>query len=266
MSQHDGLNRRSFLRNIGITAVAAGTAGTGGSLAASAAELIAEPTNGKYDFDTPYNRFGTDSTKYDSPNRTYGNDSVRVGMGIADMDFRAAPVITKALMERMQHENWGYLDMSGPMVSTFTDSVVAWNKKRYGLNVNRESVVLTTGVHPGIIAALRTFCPPGSKVLLNTPTYNGFYGDLRYTMTKPEENVMKLGPDGKHSIDFEDFERRIGHDTNAFILCNPQNPTGNAWSPDDLMRLGEICLRRRVVVLADEIQTRRSRACRTKRS
>jgi len=253
MSQHDGLNRRSFLRNIGITAVAAGTAGTGGSLAASAAELIAEPTSGKYDFDTPYNRFGTDSTKYDSPNRTYGKGSVLVGMGIADMDFRAAPVITKALMERMQHENWGYLDMGGPMVTTFTDSIVAWNKKRYGLNVNRDSIVLTTGVHPGIIAALRTFCPPGSKVLLNTPTYNGFYGDLRYTMTKPEENVMKVGPDGKYSIDFEDFERRIDHDTNAFILCNPQNPTGNAWSQEDLMRLGEICLRRRVVVLADEI-------------
>ena len=55
------------------------------------------------------------------------------------------------------------------------------------------------------------------------------------------------------SIDFDDFERRISHDTNTLILCNPQNPTGNCWSPDDLMRIGEICLKRRVVVLADEI-------------
>jgi cystathionine beta-lyase len=107
-------------------------------------------------------------------------------------------------------------------------------------------------VHPGLIAAIRTFCPPGSKVLLNTPTYNGFYGDLTYTQTKAEENPLRL-VNGKYSIDFEDFERRISHDTNAFILCNPQNPTGNVWSPEDLMRLGEICLRRRVVVLADEI-------------
>ena len=63
---------------------------------------------------------------------------------------------------------------------------------------------------------------------------------------------MKL-VDGRYSIDFDDFERRIDHDTNTFILCNPQNPTGNCWSPEDLTRLGEICLRRRVVVLADEI-------------
>jgi cystathionine beta-lyase len=58
---------------------------------------------------------------------------------------------------------------------------------------------------------------------------------------------------GRYAMDFEDLERRIDHDTNTIILCNPQNPTGNVWSQDDLMRLGEICTRRRVVVLADEI-------------
>ena len=54
-------------------------------------------------------------------------------------------------------------------------------------------------------------------------------------------------------MDFEDLERRISHDTNTLILCNPHNPTGNCWSREDLTTLGEICTRRRVVVLADEI-------------
>jgi cystathionine beta-lyase len=232
-----------------------GAVGSGtplGIAAAAAAAAPAEAVNGKFDFDTPYNRFGTDSVKYDQPNRTYGKDSVQVGMGIADMDFRVAPVITKALMERLQHENWGYLDMQGPMAKSFNDHIVSWNKKRYGLTVNPEAVVLTTGVHPGIIAALKTFSPPGSKVLLNTPTYNGFYGDLTYTKTIAEEVPMRL-VNGRYSIDFDEFEHHISHDTNAYILCNPQNPTGNTWSQEDLMKIGEICLRRRVVVLADEI-------------
>ncbi|MGH3173765.1 MAG: pyridoxamine 5'-phosphate oxidase family protein, partial [Streptosporangiaceae bacterium] len=43
------------------------------------------------------------------------------------------------------------------------------------------ALYFTTGVHPGLVAALRAFSPPGSKVLLTTPTYNGFYGDLRNT-------------------------------------------------------------------------------------
>jgi cystathionine beta-lyase len=110
---------------------------------------------------------------------------------------------------------------------------------------------LNTGVHAGLISALQTFAPPGSRVLLTSPVYSGFYSDLRFTRTVPEDSPMKL-VDGRYSIDFEDFERRARR-VNAFILCNPQNPTGNLWSAEDMTRMGEICLEHRVVMLVDEI-------------
>ncbi len=250
MSQNDGLNRRSFLRNAGMTALA-GAVSTRTSLTAAAAGATFEPPDGKYDFDTVYHRFGTGSTKYDQQIRVYGKDSIQVGMGIADMDFRAAPAITKALQERLQHENWGYLDMTAA-TKDLVAGIVSWNKRRYGVDIDPDSVAVATGVHPALIAAIQTFSPRGSKVLLQTPTYNGFYTDLRFTDTIAEESPLTL-VNGRYSMDFEDLERRISHDTNTIILCNPQNPTGNCWSAEDLTRLGEICLRRRVVVLADEI-------------
>jgi cystathionine beta-lyase len=224
-----------------------GAVGTGASLAI-AADTASGVAPGKYDFDTPYNRVGSDSIKWDSPMRSYHMDRINAGMGVADMDFRCAPVITKALHERIQHEVWGYLDTP----KEFTEGIIRWNKRRYGIDINPEMLEITTGVHPGLIAALKTFSPPGSKVLLTTPTYAGFYGDLTYCNVKPEESPMKQ-INGRYSIDFEDLERRISRDTNSMILCNPQNPTGNCWTREDLMRVGEICLRRRVVVLADEI-------------
>jgi cysteine-S-conjugate beta-lyase len=248
MSHNDGLNRRAFLKNAGMTALVGAAVGSGTSVATAAAGIAVAASNSKFDFDTPYNRFGTDSVKYDQQVRVYGKENIQVGMGIADMDFRVAPAITKALTERLQHENWGYLDMP----KSFGDGIVSWNKRRYGVDINPELLVITTGVHPGLIAALRTFSPPGSKVLLLTPTYNGFYGDLTATGTIAEESPLKL-VNGRYSIDFEDLERRISYDTNTLILCNPQNPTGNCWSKEDLLRVGEICTRRRVVVLADEI-------------
>ena len=58
---------------------------------------------------------------------------------------------------------------------------------------------------------------------------------------------------GRFTFDFDDFERRISPQTKTFILCNPQNPTGNVWTPEELTRIGEICLRHGVIVLADEI-------------
>ena len=247
MPHNGGLNRRSFLKNAGMTALV-GAAGSGTSLAAAAASASFAAAGSKYDFDTVYNRVGTDCIKWDQQIRTYGKENIAVGMGIADMDFRAAPCITRALQERMKHENWGYMDTPRPYI----DTIVDWNKKRYGLDINPDSVVLSNGVHPGIIAALKTFSPPGRKVLLTTPVYDGFYSDLDFCQLKAEESLMKQA-DGRYSIDFTDLERRISHDTNTLILCNPQNPTGNCWSPEDLTRIGEMCLRRRVVVLADEI-------------
>ena len=247
MPHATGLDRRSFLRNAGMTALA-GAVGTRTSLAGETAGPAFGPSDGKYDFDTPYNRIGTDCIKWDQQIKTFGRENIAVGMGIADMDFRAAPCITRALQERLKHENWGYLDTP----PSYIDAIVTWNKRRYGLDINPETIVLSNGVHPGIIATLRAFSPPGSKVLLMTPVYDGFYSDLDFCHLKAEESLMKLA-NGRYSIDFDDLERRISHDTNTLILCNPHNPTGNCWSPEDMTRIGEMCLRRRVVVLADEI-------------
>src|SRR5688572_29125963 len=235
MSQLHGLNRRAFLRNAGLTALAGAAAGHPLTAAGSATALQV-PSNGTFDFDTIYNRFGTDSTKFDQQIRVYGKDSVQVGMGIADIDFRTAPAITNGINARVKHENWGYLDM-GKWTPMVNEAVAAWNKRRYGVTIDPASMQISAGVHPALIAALKAFSPPGSKVLLQTPTYNGFYSDLRESQTIAEESPMKF-VNGKFEMDFDDFERRISIDTHSFILCNPQNPTGNCWSAADLLRIG----------------------------
>ncbi len=245
MARANGVDRRAFLKNAGATALL-GAVGVEPVLAADVAGSPPRRDAQVFDFNEIYSRVGTDCTKWDGAINTYGED-LRVGMGIADLDFRAAPCITQALAKRCEHENWGYLRRP----AKYVEAIVDWNRHRYGLDIDSESLVLTTGVQPGIIAALQTLAPPRTRVLLTTPTYSGFYSDLRVTSTVAEESPMKV-VDGKYSIDFEDFERRARR-SNAFILCNPQNPTGNCWSHEDLTRMGEICLRHSVVVLSDEI-------------
>jgi cystathionine beta-lyase len=252
MSKHHGLGRRTFLQNAGMTALLGAVGGGAPSVAAAAVAGAAAQTGGRFDFDTPYNRFGTMSTKYDQQIRVFGKDSVQVGMGIADIDFKAAPSITKALKARLEHENWGYID-GVAMQEDVYQKVSSWNKRRYGVTIEPSQFIVTAGVHPGLIATLRAFSPKGTKVLLQTPTYNGFYGDLTASWTDKEEVLLKRTADGKFAMDFDAFEKQISVDTNSFILCNPQNPTGNCWSAADLTRIGEICLKHRVVVLADEI-------------
>ena len=56
-----------------------------------------------------------------------------------------------------------------------------------------------------------------------------------------------------YTVDWDDLEARMTADTHTMLLCNPQNPTGNVWSEDDLLRIGELCLKHQVIVLSDEI-------------
>ena len=247
MSQNHRLNRRAFLKNAGMTALV-GAVGTGTSLASTAASATFAPQDSTYDFDEVYDRVGTDCIKWDAQIDKYGRENIAVPMGIADMDFKIAPAITRALRARIDHENYGYLSMP----PSYVESIVNWNKRRKGIDINPDLLLHADGVHPAILSSLKAFCPPGSKVIVQAPTYSAFYTDIRIVGCREEENHMKL-VNGRYVMDFDDLERRIDHDTNAIILCNPQNPTGNVWSREDLMRLGEICARRRVVVLSDEI-------------
>jgi cystathionine beta-lyase len=247
MSDVSKLNRRNFLRGAGATALA-GAVGAG-STTATAADGMPYLVDGKYDFDTPYSRIGSDCVKWDSQISRFG-DKVKIGMGIADTDFRSAPCIGEAMAERLQHENWGYL--SGEKYAEFRETIAEWNQDRYDLEVDPTSIVIATGVHPGLIAAMKTVSPPMSKILLMTPTYNGFYSDVRHTQTVKNESEM-IFEDGEYSIDWDDLEARMTADTQSILLCNPQNPTGNVWTEEQLLRIGELCLKHQVTVLSDEI-------------
>ena len=241
------LNRRRFIQGAGATALA-GTLGTSAPIT-SAAEGRKSDGMMKYDFDKAYDRFGSNCVKWDQQVDIFGAENIEVGMGIADLDFETAPCITEALEKRVAHKNWGYQKTP---YNDYINGIVAWNKNRHGIDVAPETIQLQEGVHHGLISTLRTVSPPKSKVLIMTPTYNGFYSDLKWTQTEASESVM-IFKNGNWSIDWEDFEAKMTPDTHAMLLCNPQNPTGNVWTKEDLLRIGKLCLKHDVLVLSDEI-------------
>ena len=239
-------NRRTFLKAAGLTAIAGATGSANLVFASPNGSL--RSADGKFDFDTVYNRIGTDCYKWDDQIDRFGAENIQVGMGVATMDFQAPPCIAEALTRRLSHENWGY-----PIIQdSFYESIVDWNKNRHGLEVDPDTIVISAGVYPGIIAAIRTFCEPASKVILLTPNYSGFYYHITHTRTVASESPM-IFKDGTYEIDWDDLESHMTADAQAMIICNPQNPTGNVWSEDDLLRIGRMCLEHQVVVLSDEI-------------
>jgi cystathionine beta-lyase len=249
MSRKTGLNRRDFIKSAGVTAIAGATATVANQASAqSASDSYPRLANGKYDFDTVYNRVGSNCSRWDSPPRSYPNGEFQYGMGVASMDFECAPCITEALQERVAHHSWGYLSTTQPL----RDEIVKWTGEHHGVDLGPDEITLSDGVYPGVIAAMRAFVPIGNKVLVPSPAYSGFYSMARAANIETVDSQMKR-VNGRYEFDFDDLEAKMTPDVRAVILCNPQNPTGNVWQEEELLRLGRLALEHNVLVISDEI-------------
>jgi len=151
MSEKLEINRRKFIQGAGATAIASAL-GTSAPIA-SAAENRESGEMIKYDFDKAYDRYGSNSVKWDQQVDIFGAENIEVGMGIADLDFQTAPCITEALEKRVAHKNWGYQKMP---YNDYINGIVAWNKNRHGIDVAPDTIQLQEGVHHGLISTLRT--------------------------------------------------------------------------------------------------------------
>ena len=196
----------------------------------------------KYDFDTVYDRRSTDSIKW----KVKKNE---LPMWVADMDFRTAPEIIDALVNRAGHGIFGYTDLT----DEWYDAYINWWDRRHGLKMERDRLLFCTGVVAAISSIVRKLTTPNENVLIQTPVYNIFFNSIINNGCRVLEN--KLIYDGSsYSVDFEDLEAKLADpQTTLMILCNPQNPAGKIWDQKTLYKTGELCAKYNVTVISDEI-------------
>lgn len=197
----------------------------------------------KYDFDKTIDRRATNSYKWDS-----APEGV-LPMWVADMDFRTAPAIIDALQKRVAHGIFGYTHVP----DAYYDAVTSWFSRRHGWDIDREWIIYTSGVVPAVSAVIKAMTVPGDKVIVQTPVYNCFFSSIRNNGCEIVSNPLRRTAD-TYEMDFDALERCAADPrAKVMLLCNPHNPAGRVWTPDELTRLGNICLRNGVTVVADEI-------------
>lgn len=198
----------------------------------------------KYDFDKQISRRGTDSYKWDCV-----TEEGVLPLWVADMDFRTAPAITEALRRRVEHGIFGYTRVP----DSYYEAVCGWFRRRHGWTIDPAWIIYTSGVVPAVSAVIKALTRKGDKVLVQTPVYNCFFSSIRNNGCEMVSSPL-IYADRTFTIDFEDLERKAADPgVKLLLLCNPHNPAGRVWRRDELLRLGEICLRHGVTVISDEI-------------
>ncbi|OMP97010.1 MalY/PatB family protein [Raoultella terrigena] len=196
------------------------------------------------DFDPLIIRRGTNAVKWDAA----AEDNI-LPMWVADMDFRTAPAVIKALEARARHGIFGYTQVP----PDFYAAIVNWFSRRHGFTLNPQHLLYTTGVVPALSAVVRALTQPGEKVIVQTPVYNCFFSSVRNQGCEIITNPL-LRQGDTYTINFDDLEQKAADpQARLLLLCNPHNPVGRVWKPEELLRIGEICLQHNVIAIADEI-------------
>jgi cystathionine beta-lyase len=165
------------------------------------------------------------------------------------MDFTAPQPVVDALVRRAQHGIYGYTIRT----EAYDRAVVGWMKRRHGWGIEPGWIVSTPGVVPAVNFLIQTFVGPGQRVLVQQPVYYPFFNAIENNNAEIVSSSLILD-DGRYQMDFDDFEKKAADPAaTLYILCSPHNPVGRVWSREELTRVGEICLKHGVLVIADEI-------------
>ena len=189
----------------------------------------------KYNFDEIIDRGGTRCAKYDERAEKFGTADV-IPLWVADMDFRTAQPIIDACKAKAEEGIWGYT--SRP--DSYFEAVQEWEVKRNHWRPDVALMSWSLGVVPALSSIVRLFSGDGDKILIQTPVYSEFYDVAEAWGREVVENPL-VETDGKWSIDFDDFAEKVKQ-CRIFLLCNPQNPVGRVWEPEELRKMAELCV------------------------
>lgn len=195
------------------------------------------------DFDFLPNRRDSDSEKW------HAFDENVIPMWVADMDFLSPPAVIRALQERVAHGVFGY----GVKAPPFIEAIIERMERFYHWHVTPEEVVLLPGVIPGFHLACLAVCEENQGVLVQTPVYTPLLFAAKTTNRLPQEAPLSSDAMGYYYTDWDAFETTIDNRTRLFILCNPHNPVGRVYKQEELLKIGEICLQKGVIICSDEI-------------
>ncbi|MBQ8914172.1 MAG: pyridoxal phosphate-dependent aminotransferase [Lachnospiraceae bacterium] len=201
------------------------------------------------DFDKVYNRKNTKSLKYDFAKIRNKPEDV-LPLWVADMDFKVSSYVEDALVELAKHGIFGYSEVETP----YFEAIKGWMKKRHNWEPDERWLIKTPGIVFALAMAVKAYTDKGDGVLIMPPVYYPFFEVIEDNERRVVSNELIMGEDNRYHIDFVDFEEKIvSENVKLFLLCNPHNPGGRVWTKEELLKIGDICLKHNVIVVSDEI-------------
>ena len=203
----------------------------------------------KFNFNEKVDRSKNHAAKWEEMGAKFGSNDL-LPMWIADMDIKTAPEIVEAIKEKADQAIFGYVYRP----ASYYETAAAWCEKRFGYKIDPKTLIHSPGVVPSMNMLVKMLTKEDEKVLIQIPVYPPFAASVKTGKRTLVTNELIKDENGYYTIDFEDLEKKLSDEkVTLMILCNPHNPVGRVWKKEELQKIGDLCVKYNVRILADEI-------------
>lgn len=202
-----------------------------------------------FNFAEPVNRIGTFCTQWDFVQDRFGQKDL-IPFTISDMDFKTSPAILERLSKSIDHGVFGY---SRWQVPPFLNAISNWFLKRFHSEIDQTQIVYGPSVMYIVAKLIEIGSNPNDGIITFTPAYDAFYKVIESNGRKLIASPL-IKTESSWTCDFEQLEECMAKKENTILLlCNPHNPTGKAWSAQELTQIATLSAKYKVQVISDEI-------------
>ncbi|GEL15873.1 MalY/PatB family protein [Pediococcus cellicola] len=199
-------------------------------------------------FDKTVDRTQSFSEKWDLSEDVFKQSNI-LPMWVADTDFMPPEYVTSAIIERVSSSPLGYTFVP----SDFFKAITSWYLRRHKIRIKSQNIVANATVMSSINLLLRSLTQSNDSVLVFSPVYFPFFNTICNLKRKPIYCDLKYGKKGL-MIDFNLLEQQIKNcKPKVLLFCNPHNPGGRVWDPEELEKLLQIMKKYEISIISDEI-------------
>lgn len=172
-----------------------------------------------------------------------------IGLGAGEPDFNTPQHIIAAALESMNEGQTKYTPSAG--LPALKKAISAKLQRDQGLTYAQNEIIVANGAKHALYTLFQVLLNDGDEVIIPSPYWVSYPEQVKLAGGVPvylegsEENQFKITPD--------QLVQSITKKTKAIIINSPSNPTGVLYTEEELLELGQVCLKENILIVSDEI-------------
>ncbi len=183
----------------------------------------------------------------------YSQAAEKKGLTVFKLNIGQPDIATpKAFMDAIKNFDSEFIPYAHSQgITEMIESLVKYYKK-FDIPLEYEDIIVTAGGSEALVFALMTIANPGDEIIIPEP----FYANYNSFATFAGLNVVPVltkAEEGFHFPSVEEIESKITDKTRAFVIANPNNPTGAVYSKEEVDMITDLAVKHDLMIIADEV-------------